>query len=649
MKSSKGFTLVELIAIIVIVGIIIGIIAPVSIKLIEKSKTNSFRESLRSIIRSTEIYMSENDLKTLPSGEIYLESNDLDLDYAEGYKGIIKYENGELILLNVSNGKYCGNGSIETLAITNYDSNCVVDPADTKCFIMGTTEIAGDTIIGYDYKNASCSSTDIKIPATVNKIPVKYIAEGAFLTEYVYKLAVGMFDFTPLGAPFQMPIMDLESNLEYLGIPIQETYYLNNLSSPMKMCMGLSEDPVLKDISYEMTATDGFVLCSIDTDIEIDESYYASGIGLTSVDFSNAINLVEIGQSAFSKNYLTGTLDLSGAVNLTKIGSNAFAYNQLETAKFPSNLLFIGAGAFKNNSMITITIPSSVTTIENLAFSDNAWVSVTIEENATNNKFRFNDNWGTIGWPSSLMTDISPINYVLNTSVNNFAYSGTYFIVDVPTAGNYKLEVWGAQGSNNGGNGGYSVGNLSLTSGTKLYVYVGGQNGYNGGGGIGTLYSGGGASDIRINSTSLLSRVIVAGGGGAGSDESEAGYGGGTVGGNSEYANGATATAGGTGYDNEGNGSFGIGGWSLAREGSGGGGWYGGGADELGYSGAGGSGYVYTSATSSNYPSGCLLNSSNYLTSATTIGGNTSVPTFTGAGSMTGNTGNGYIKITYIG
>lgn len=649
MKSSKGFTLVELIAIIIIVGIIIGIIAPVSLKLIEKSKTNSFRESLRSIIRSTEIYMSENGLKSLPNGQIYLDDNSLDIDYAEGYKGIIKYVNGEVILENISNGKYCGNGSVDTLAVTNYDSNCIVDSADTKCFIMGTTDNTGDTIIGYDYKNAACSSMDIKIPATVNKVPVKYIADGAFLAEYAYKFGIGMFDMTPLGMPLQVPIMDIVSNLDYLGIAVQETYYLNTLSNAIKVCISSLDDPVQKELSYEMSSTDGYIICTIDPDIEINESDYASGIGLTSVDFSNATNLVEIGQSAFMNNYLTGTLDLSGAVNLVKIGSGAFSYNQLATVKFPSNLSYIGVSAFENNNMLSITIPSSVTTIENLAFANNNWVSVTIESNATNNKSRFNDTWGAIGWPGSLMTEISPIDYVLNTSINTFNYVNTYYNVDVQTTGNYRLEVWGAQGNNNGGNGGYSTGTISLTSGTKLYVYVGGQSGYNGGGGSGTLYSGGGASDIRINSSSLLARVIVAGGGGAGSLDAPAGYGGGTVGGDAEYCYGGTATAGGGGFDNEGNGSFGLGGWSSVNQGSGGGGWYGGGADELGFSGAGGSGYVYTSASSTNYPSGCLLNSLNYLSSAATIGGNSSIPTHTGVGSMIGNAGNGYIKITYIG
>ena len=81
--------------------------------------------------------------------------------------------------------------------------------------------------------------------------------------------------------------------------------------------------------------------------------------------------------------------------------------------------------------------------------------------------------------------------------------------------------------------------------------------------------------------------------------------------------------------------------------GAGGGGWYGGGAGGAVSGGGGGSGYVYTSSTASNYPSGCLLNSSYYLTNAQTIAGNTSFTSPTGT-SETGHTGNGYIRITVI-
>lgn len=96
-----------------------------------------------------------------------------------------------------------------------------------------------------------------------------------------------------------------------------------------------------------------------------------------------------------------------------------------------------------------------------------------------------------------------------------------------------------------------------------------------------------------------------------------------------------------------GGGFYKIAGHNLWLCAGGGGGWYGGGASEANNA-SGGSGYVYTSSTVSNYPSGCLLNSSYYLTDAQTIAGNQSFPSPTSSGNETGHSGNGYARITPI-
>ena len=255
----------------------------------------------------------------------------------------------------------------------------------------------------------------------------------------------------------------------------------------------------------------------------------------------------------------------------------------------------------------------------------------------------------------------------------NCPYSGSAKQITLPK-GQYKLECWGAQGgyrssSSCGGNGGYSVGILNLAQNTTVYLYVGGAGntgktagGFNGGGRRSSYNGGGGGTDIRIGSNSLYARVIVAGGGGSdGASNKKGMYGGGTSGGTTTESfgsggGGGTQTAGGAGGSNNA-GTFGQGGQGLSAAsgygGAGGGGWYGGGGsypdgsgdDDRG--GGGGSGYVYTSSTASNYPSGCLLNSSYYLTDAQTIAGNTAFTSPTGT-SETGHTGNGYIRITVI-
>jgi len=81
------------------------------------------------------------------------------------------------------------------------------------------------------------------------------------------------------------------------------------------------------------------------------------------------------------------------------------------------------------------------------------------------------------------------------------------------------IDAYGAQGEDPsfGGRGGRASGTLSVTPGQLLFIYVGqsGDNGgWNGGFSLNSDVLGGGASDVRIGSNTLQSRVIVAGGGG---------------------------------------------------------------------------------------------------------------------------------------
>ena len=97
--------------------------------------------------------------------------------------------------------------------------------------------------------------------------------------------------------------------------------------------------------------------------------------------------------------------------------------------------------------------------------------------------------------------------------------------------------MWGAQGASYdtnlaGGLGGYTSGNIFLNKGDKIYVAVGGvgsgqTTGYNGGGGCDDVdfgRAGGGSTDVRLNSTDVLSRIMVAAGGGGAAQRGE-GYG----------------------------------------------------------------------------------------------------------------------------
>jgi len=270
------------------------------------------------------------------------------------------------------------------------------------------------------------------------------------------------------------------------------------------------------------------------------------------------------------------------------------------------------------------------------------------------------------------------IDSTLYTTVDETEYT-------VPSDGEYQLEVWGAQGgstsSYRGGYGGYSIGEITLTSGTTLYVNVGGSGtanlktgslgyitgGYNGGGtgtyaGDGDTYSatggsGGGATHIATKTGTLSelsneqSSILIVGGGGGGSgvDSYESyiySYYGGDAGGyqgNVVTGENTTCIA---GTQVSGN-LFGQGGnYASATHGAagGGGGWYGGGGGGVNAPGCGGSSYIGNSLLTNKamYCYNCTTSSdATTLTYSTT--NVSSTPTANYAKS-----GNGAAKITQL-
>lgn len=378
----------------------------------------------------------------------------------------------------------------------------------------------------------------------------------------------------------------------------------------------------------------------------------------------------------------------SGSDTSGSPGGSGYVYTSATASNYPSGCLLnssyylSAAKTIAGNTSFTSPTGSSET-----GHSGNGYCRITVIEcsntalyvrinnsmkKATAFYFKLNNN---------KMYGVGSANY--NGSVMNFDYTGSVQTATL-TPGTYKLECWGGQGgtysSYIGGYGGYSKGTITLTKTTTVYVSVGGAGsssstaaGFNGGGtGISSGRGGGGATDVRIGQNSLYSRVIVAGGGGgagvASANANPCGCGGGEYGGDGYYNNttgsytagqnrsggSASQTAGGITWSTGTQATFGQGGNASGYScGGGGGGWYGGGgaydsdSDSDGRWGGGGSGYVYTSSTAKNYPNGCLLNSTHYLTNAQTIAGNTSFTSPTGS-AETGHTGSGFCRITNL-
>lgn len=299
-------------------------------------------------------------------------------------------------------------------------------------------------------------------------------------------------------------------------------------------------------------------------------------------------------------------------------GAGAYTYSWSPTGGTNALATNLAPGSYT----VTVTDAAMATATATAVVGEDFPVIIT--QDAMSDYFGYNVSCfgGTNGWINTsisggMMTGIDSIEYT---------YTGTeqQFIVP-PGITQVTIKTWGAQGGanwvNNTNFGGYAQGNLTVTPGETLYVYVGEQpatgvtGGYNGGGsGDGAGKGGGGASDVRQGGNTLNDRKIVgAGAGGAGYWSSlhvVGGIGGGLIGGDG-YRN-TPADAGGLGASQIGPGAngtcisfnvpamaggFGYGGTPLSSncgcEGYGGGaGWYGGAGSGNCRGGGGGSSYI---------------------------------------------------------
>ena len=65
-KKKKGFTLIEVLGVIVIMSIVVLITVPIITGIIDEVRKNAYRESVRSIFKATDIYVATNNFMEFP-------------------------------------------------------------------------------------------------------------------------------------------------------------------------------------------------------------------------------------------------------------------------------------------------------------------------------------------------------------------------------------------------------------------------------------------------------------------------------------------------------------------------------------------------------------------------------------------------------
>lgn len=161
MKSKKGFTLVEMLAVIIILGVVMIVAAPSVLEALSNSKKTIDDFNKQALLDGAEMYLT---------------------DISEG---VIQYKNTT--------------GSTITIAKTGhtYANNAVLSPYDFRCYAIEKNgiDIKVTDLVKGEYFDSNCdynnSSTDCKLKNTcVLKAKIKYETRNGYYVTTGYDISI---------------------------------------------------------------------------------------------------------------------------------------------------------------------------------------------------------------------------------------------------------------------------------------------------------------------------------------------------------------------------------------------------------------------------------------------------------------------------
>ena len=511
MRNKKGFTLIELIGVIVIIALLALVITPVINNALKDSKTKLYESTIKNIeLSAKDWFTDEDNVNKLPTNveNCYINLSTLkdegvvDLDIKNPKTGGLLDDSKINVLVTKVGSSYkfevVDDGSTSGGLCTDYAPNVLAPTINATTFNDYRKSFSLN--ITYDnLQSASGNSFQYYLSDSANSL------HGSSWTNYTsgtaQTIGTGKTGKYYVFIKRLSNVIDGQTNTSTLGGVLvkigNETYhrfgpYRFDNTNPVwsfyqKTNDNNSMDTALENMNYaynEHTVTITFR--------GTDDNYASTSLALNNI-------VVKIGDTDVTSSV---TKSLSAKKNLA---------NGVEYTLTLKNMTQKGK--------LSIVIPAN--TITDKAGNSNTATTINTEIKVNMCKYSNNYTWN--------FTDVKKHTF------------------KIPCTGTYEVEVYGAQGGGGNGAGGKGAkitGRVTINRNTTLNINVGGagaQNvgGFNGGG-SGT-YGGGGASDIRVGGNAYSNRIVVAGGGGGGSNFSVAGGAGGAV-------NGAQAGA--VGRDN---------------------------------------------------------------------------------------------------
>ncbi len=152
--NKNGFTLLELILVILVLSLAFILSIPKILKIIENSKYDTFITGVRNTIDAVDLYIANNDFMTIPEQGIYIEDIDKNILKNNNYdSGMIVSRKEQTEVINLKLGNYCAKGNKQNLITTDKGCGALDETKPTKIDIFVKNETKDHLYLvvgGYD-------------------------------------------------------------------------------------------------------------------------------------------------------------------------------------------------------------------------------------------------------------------------------------------------------------------------------------------------------------------------------------------------------------------------------------------------------------------------------------------------------------------
>ena len=389
--NKKGFTLIELIAVIIIIAVVMLIAVPSVSSIIDNSRKNAYIDIAKNYVDAVRKNIAARKFIIKRDGTSYY----IPIDIIELENGAKQSPYGEWAK-NTTQIKYIAFGDDDigncSISGSNHKTASSSDPFviyNTKYLMLESDKTYKDVRVGcinegdlsdayvvvfynnskgkYEYYWASRDSTNHKINPTlveeldVDDIVISNIPVGTYTEVDKYVVKRSNENNPNSGTKFTTS----EFSARTVGSTTKvSTYFPDKSLGIGSYRYALSASEAKRCFKYEYKA-DGTIKI-----IEYDKSCSPDVIIPSSIDGKI---VTEVGQDAFN-------------------GSTAFGGKFVNSVIIPDTVTIIGSRAFYNNNINSLILPNTKITIESQAFSSNSLTEINITSNTTLNNSPFTGN-----------------------------------------------------------------------------------------------------------------------------------------------------------------------------------------------------------------------------------------------------------------